>query len=252
MKLEKKIHWVKSCSSTNDLAKKLIRSGEAEGTFVVAEEQTSGRGTKGRHWFSAKRKGLYLSIILYPSHSHISLLPLVAGLAVKDAIFEALSIEIKLKWPNDILWHKKKLGGILCESGFMGDQVHYVILGIGLNVKHRRDDFPVNLRRHATSLKLVTGADIDITVIIEAMKRAFDDWYTQFLENKRNKIVHAFQKSSVFPIGKEIIVLTGKEKISGNYNGITSRGELRLEVKGKKRLFYSAEIMAVESNKEEG
>jgi len=154
MEIGAKINRIKSCSSTNDLAKEMALSGEEEGTVVISEEQTKGRGMKGRKWYSARRKGIYLSVILRPPHSNISLLPLVAGLAVTDAVFDSAGLRIKLRWPNDLIWGKKKLGGILCEGGFLGDRINYAILGIGLNVNHGRGDFPEEIRHQATSLKL--------------------------------------------------------------------------------------------------
>jgi BirA family biotin operon repressor/biotin-[acetyl-CoA-carboxylase] ligase len=139
MEIGAKIVRVESCPSTNDLAKELALSGEKEGTVVISEEQTQGKGTKGRSWFSARRKGLYLSVILTPPSPKISLLPLVAGLAVSDAVFSTVGIRTSLKWPNDLVWEGKKLGGLLCESGYLGNRVNYVILGLGLNVSHGKD-----------------------------------------------------------------------------------------------------------------
>ncbi len=135
-----------TCVSTNDVAKALAAEGADDGTVVVADEQTGGRGTKGRGWHSAPGLGLYASVILRPGRSDIALIPAMAGVAVAEAVRAAAGIEARLKWPNDIVWRGKKLGGILSESAFRGDEVGYVVVGIGLNLRHRRADFPADIR----------------------------------------------------------------------------------------------------------
>lgn len=251
MKIGAKILRVKSCSSTNDLAKELAISGEKEGTAVISDEQTKGRGMKGRSWYSAPKKGLYLSVILRPTHSNISLLPLVAGLAVIDAVFDSVGIRVGLKWPNDLIWGKKKLGGILCEGGFLGNRVNYVILGIGLNMNFGRDDFPEEIRHQATSLKLITKEDMDENIILRNLWLALNHWYGQFLLGECKKIVSYFKENLILPLGKEMIVLTERGEVSGIYRGIDSQGGLILESRGERRTFFSAEIKTIRNNKKE-
>lgn len=252
MEIGAKILRVKSCSSTNDLAKELALTGEKEGTAVISDEQTKGKGTKGRVWYSPRKKGLYVSIILHPPHSDISLLPLVAGLAVSEAIFESIGIGIRLRWPNDIIWGKKKLAGILCESGFLGNRVNYVILGIGLNVNHGREDFPEEIRSFATSLKLITKKDMDAEIILGNLWRALNFWYSQFSQGRKGKIVSAFREKLILSLGKKIIVITGEKEFSGFFRGINSQGGLVLESQGKRRSFFSAEIKTIKNEKKEG
>ena len=251
MKIGAKILRVKSCSSTNDLAKELAISGEKEGTAVISDEQTKGRGMKGRSWYSAPKKGLYLSVILRPTHSNISLLPLVAGLAVIDAVFDSVGIRVRLKWPNDLIWGKKKLGGILCEGGFLGNRVNYVILGIGLNMNFGRDDFPEEIRHQATSLKLITKEDMDENIILRNLWLALNHWYGQFLLGECKKIVSYFKENLILPLGKEMTVSTEREEVSGIYRGIDSQGGLILESQGERRTFFSAEIETMRNNKKE-
>jgi BirA family biotin operon repressor/biotin-[acetyl-CoA-carboxylase] ligase len=252
MKIGEKIIRVKSCPSTNSLAKDLALSGEKEGTVVISEEQTEGKGTKGRSWHSARKKGLYLSVILYPSRPDISLLSLLTGLAASDAIFSSLDTKISLKWPNDLVWKGKKLGGILCESGYLGNRVNYAILGMGLNVNHERGDFPEEIRQRAVSLKLITEEDINEEQLLENLWQALNHWYGQFLLERREGIVNAFQKKSLLPLGREVTVDMDGEKISGIYRGINLQGGLILESKGEKKILFSAEVMTKESGTEEG
>lgn len=251
MEIGAKIVRVKSCPSTNDLAKDLALSGESEGTVVISEEQTQGKGTKGRSWFSARGKGLYLSVILRPPHPDISLLPLVAGCAVSDALFSSTGERISLKWPNDLVWEGKKLGGLLCESGYLGNRINYAILGIGLNISHGKDDFPEDIRQHAVSLKLITEEAPDENILLENIWQALNRWYGQFLQGKREKILRAFQEKSVLPLGKKITLILDRKEISGIYRGINPQGGLLLERGGKEKAFFSAEIKAVQESEKE-
>ncbi|NIO49021.1 MAG: biotin--[acetyl-CoA-carboxylase] ligase [Candidatus Aminicenantes bacterium] len=242
MEIGAKINRIKSCPSTNDIAKELALSGEEEGTVVISDEQTKGRGMKGRKWYSARKKGIYLSVILRPPHSNISLLPLAAGLAVADAIFDSVGLRIKLRWPNDLIWGGKKLGGILCETGFSGDRINYAILGIGLNLNHGRDDFPDEIRHQATSLKLISKEDMDEDSVLKNLWPALNHWYGRFLKNEKDRIISHFQENSNLPLGKKVTLITESGEISGIYRGIHSQGGLILESRGERKPFFSAEI----------
>jgi BirA family biotin operon repressor/biotin-[acetyl-CoA-carboxylase] ligase len=236
------LFWIKSCTSTNDLAKELAIEGAEQGTVVIADEQTEGRGMKGRRWYSARKKGLYISCILRPEKANISLIPLLAGLAVSEAVFEMLGLRVKLKWPNDLVWKKKKLGGILCETGFLGSQLNYSILGIGLNISHRSEDFPEDIRASATSLRLITNSDIDERELLEKLWPALSHWYLLFCQGEGERIVSAFQENSIVPLGKELTLVTQEGEISGIYRGIDPDGGLILEINGERRSFFTAEI----------
>lgn len=252
MKIGAEILHVKSCSSTNDLAKEVALSGGEEGTVVISDEQTGGKGTKGRSWFSARKKGLYLSCILYPPHPRLSLLPLAAGLAANEAIFESVGIRARVKWPNDLIWGKKKLGGILCESSFLGNSVINVILGIGINLHHRRDDFPEEIRCEATSLRLITKKEVDDAAVLESLFKALNYWYGLHLRGENEKIIRSFQEHSVLPVGKKITVMTGKREVSGIYAGIDLQGNLILESKGERVSLVSGEIRLKKGEEKEG
>lgn len=245
MEIGEKIHRVKSCPSTNDLAKELANAGEKEGTVVIAEEQTRGKGTKGRSWYSARKKGFYLSVILYPSRPNISLLPLVAGLAVNDAIFDSIGFRTMLKWPNDIIGERKKLGGILCESGFLGNRVNYVIIGIGLNVNHGENDFPEDIRHQATSLKIIAKRKVNENLLLKNLWRALNHWYGHFTDGEGEKIVSVFKRHSVLSLEKEMTLITQEGEIVGIYKGINPQGGLILERQGERKSFFSAEIKTI-------
>ena len=241
MNIGEKVHRVRSCSSTNDLAKELALAGEEEGTVIIADEQTKGRGRMGRGWFSLKNKGLYMSVILRPSRSTISLLPLAAGLAVRKALFDSTGIEILLKWPNDLIWRGKKIGGILCESCFLGNRPSYVILGIGLNVSHDPEDFPAQIRKEAVSIQMAKNERIRREEILPELWSALNLWYDCFLRGEDRQIVSFFEKNSALSPGERVAATTENEKFEGTFEGIDLKGRLVLQIAGRKKVFFSGE-----------
>jgi BirA family biotin operon repressor/biotin-[acetyl-CoA-carboxylase] ligase len=243
MKIGRRIIRVESCSSTNDLAHEMALQGEEEGTVVMAEEQMKGRGTKGRKWYSTRGMGLYFSVILRPRKRNLSLLPLAMGLAVRDALLESAGLSVRLKWPNDLVCAGKKLGGILCEASFRGNDVGHVVLGIGLNLAHTRDEFPVEFRSRATSLQLELDREIDKEELLLRLWRELGGWYSLFLQEKESQIIKIFEESSTFSPGEEITVETGKERIRGEYRGIDIQGRLHLRVGKREQSFLAAEVM---------
>lgn len=239
-------HKFSSCPSTNDLARRLAEEGAEEGTVVMADEQTAGRGTKGRAWHSPRSRGFYLSVILRPPGPYISLLSCVAGLAVVDAVREGAGVEAKLKWPNDIIAAKKKLGGILLETSFLGKRLNYAILGIGLNLDQRPEDFPGELRDRATSLALLTGKAPERQPLLAALWSSLDRWYGAFCAGERRKILESYGQELIFPVGKAITVSGKSGPVTGSFAGIDPRGGLILK-KGKERVcFYSGEVESVD------
>ena len=239
------VQKVKTCTSTNDLAIKLAEKGADEGTVVMAEEQTKGRGTKGRSWQSAIGKGLYASVILRPKQRDISLLPLLAGVACAEAVRGATGLEVGLKWPNDIVWRKKKLGGILCESAFLGDTVVYAILGLGLNLSQKRSDFPDELRPGATSLRLVLKKETDRAALERVLWQSLDRWYGLFNQGKIEEMIRAYELYLIISIGKVVNVAMEDGVLSGVFLGIDSRGRFRLEKSGREVILSPAEIQGI-------
>jgi len=250
MKIGDEIQRVKTCSSTNDIAMEKALKGAQEGTVVISEMQTKGRGTKHRVWFSPRGKGLYMSIILRPEKSNISLLSLASGMAVSTAIRDITGIRVLLKWPNDLVWQKWKLGGILCESSFVGSRLKYVILGIGLNISQRKEDFPVEFRTSSTSLEVIAKKKINRKILLDKLLETLNYWYNLFLHKDDGKIVALFQKYSIVPVGKEIIIETAIGQISGVYKGIDTHGRLILNVGGREASFYEARIKTITGMKE--
>jgi len=245
MKIGAKIIQVKSCSSTNDLANAMALEGEEEGTVIIAEEQTAGRGTKGRVWFSGMKKGLYLSVILRPGVKDLSLLPLAAGLALRDALSEIAKLPVSLRWPNDLICRGGKLGGILCEASFLGNEISHAVLGVGLNVNHDEESFPVQIRSQATSLKILHAKEFDARPFLFKLWQIMDDWYRIFLAGKKAQIIRAFEEFSEFSPGDRLTIITEKTKMTGEYLGIDLGGRLLLRLQGVERSFLAPEILGI-------
>jgi BirA family transcriptional regulator, biotin operon repressor / biotin---[acetyl-CoA-carboxylase] ligase len=142
--------------STNDLARRLAIEGAPAGTVVVADEQVAGRGRAGRVWRSPAGLGLWLSLVARPAAlPEPAALPLLVGLEAARALDGFVSRDaVQVKWPNDLLLHGRKIGGILCEAVWAGDAPAFVVVGIGINVLHGPEDFPEELRHRATSVRM--------------------------------------------------------------------------------------------------
>lgn len=159
----KTIYCYDSLPSTNTLAKALAAQGAPEGTVIIAKEQTGGRGRMGRSFSSPAGLGLYLSVILRPDCAPGELMHLTcaAGVASADAVEKAAAFRPKIKWANDLVFGKQKLGGILTELGFDGKgKVAWVVIGIGINCLHDSLDFPEDIRSIATSLSMAASRNI--------------------------------------------------------------------------------------------
>ena len=132
------IHYFDSTDSTNTRAKRLAEDGAVHGTLVVADEQTGGRGRRGRVWESQKGVSIYMSLVLKPEiePNHASMLTLITAMAVAGGIEKTTGLECKIKWPNDIVIHGKKVCGILTEMSTQMDYINYIVIGIGINVQN--------------------------------------------------------------------------------------------------------------------
>ncbi|HDJ24343.1 MAG TPA: biotin--[acetyl-CoA-carboxylase] ligase [Candidatus Aminicenantes bacterium] len=242
MELGKKVIRLPSCSSTNDVLRELAERGEEEGVAVLAEEQVAGRGTKGRTWFSPPGMGLYLSVLLRPAQES-SLFPLLAGVAVVEAISEEYSLPLLIRWPNDLIWKEKKLGGILSESSFAGQRLSYVILGIGLNLNQAREDFPSFLQNTAVSLKMILHREFSPEYLASKIFPALNRWYNLVKVQGEEPILKTVERLSLFQPGETIIIETAKEKITGKFLGLDRYGRLVVKTKGATKAFSSGEIM---------
>ena len=178
--LGRKIVYYHCLNSTQDAAKQLAGQGEGEGTVVIADTQTHGKGRQGRRWSSPPRQGIYLSIILRPElkPSDALQIPLIAGVAVTQAIEKATPLSPRIKWPNDIIIRGKKAGGILTEMSAEMDGLNYVVLGIGLNVNNLI--FPKEIAQIATSLAEQCGGHVSRVKLLRLLLGELESLYRQF------------------------------------------------------------------------
>jgi BirA family transcriptional regulator, biotin operon repressor / biotin---[acetyl-CoA-carboxylase] ligase len=232
--------------STNEQAAKLGEAGALGGLAVFAERQTAGRGRFGRHWDSASHLGLWFSVLLRPSLplEHWPRLTTWAATAMADAIEQTTGLAVQIKWPNDLQSHGRKLAGILTETGSDRDGNYFAVIGIGVNVNHTTDDFPVELREFATSLQLETRRAIDRSALAVAILKTFHEWEDR-LANDFASVVEAAQRRSSL-IGKTVAVQCADNRIEGRAIGLDVDGKLRVELPdGNTETFGSGEASIV-------
>jgi BirA family biotin operon repressor/biotin-[acetyl-CoA-carboxylase] ligase len=224
------VHRLETVPSTNEAARVLALQGAAHGTAVLAKEQTRGRGTKGRFWHSPAGLGLYASFILRgPGGGALPfphLIPLAAGLAASDAVFEAGGVECGLKWPNDIVHGGKKLGGILSEAVSGGAGGDFAIVGIGLNVGHGPGDFPEAVRETSTSIRLAGGRPVAVEAVWTALCGTLDGWYNVLARGDKEKVIRTFESRPAFPRGAAVRVETAEGTFEAKYLGLDAEGRL--------------------------
>ncbi|HLR33820.1 MAG TPA: biotin--[acetyl-CoA-carboxylase] ligase [Tissierellales bacterium] len=210
----RKIHYYDTIDSTNIKAKKIAYL-EKEGTIVVAESQSKGRGRLGREWQSPKGKGLWMSIILKPKVNpvHVAKVTLIGAAAVNLAL-EDIGIDSYIKWPNDIVINGKKICGILTEMSSELNMINYVVMGIGINVNLDKKDFSKEILDKGTSLKIEAGKEINRKKLLATVLNKFEELYTPFTEEEDlSQTIEICRKNSIL-LEKDIRVINnGKERI---------------------------------------
>ena len=218
-----------SLPSTNSEAARRAIEGAAEGLIIVSNEQTAGRGRLDRTWISPPGAGLYFSIVLRPAVETISwsLLPLMAAIAVHDALLASCGLETDIKWPNDILTEGRKLCGILAET-IETDAGRAVVVGIGINLT--ADAFSAELGALATSVQDAGGAMPDAERLLHSLIRALTVRYEslQTIDGPA-AIRREWTDRSSYASGKRVNVACGSEAFAGTTRGLESDGALRVE-----------------------
>ncbi len=230
--------------STNVEAKALAVKGAPEGTVVVAEAQTAGRGRLGRRWTSPAGKGLLFSVILRPplAMSEAHLLTLVAAAAAAEAIEKHVPARVAIKWPNDLFIGDRKTGGILMEVSGEQDEVDWVVLGIGLNVNTEFGELPVALRRTATSLRMASGDTIDRSDVLASLLLSLEMHYKAALRGGFERALTAFRERD-YLLARTISVETRQGPVVGAAAGIDDRGALLVELPHRRvRSFHSGDV----------
>ncbi|MEI8217218.1 MAG: biotin--[acetyl-CoA-carboxylase] ligase [Eubacteriales bacterium] len=237
-----KYHYLKEIDSTNSYSKKIAKESK-EGTVVISNLQTNGKGRLGKSWESLGGKGLWMSVILKPriSISGIFMLSHLAGAAVCKALIEE-GYNSGIKWPNDVVINGKKVCGILCELDGEPERLNYVIVGIGLNLTHDMNDFPEEIRVRATSLLQEDDRTVQSKVILEKILINLDFFYKQLcMGNSMEIIKYAREHSET--IGKEIKVIYNDDTLIGKAIDINDVGGLLIETKdGQAMEIISGEV----------
>lgn len=239
------IYAFQRIASTNDFAYKIAERGEKEGTLVIAEEQTRGRGRMGRIWHSPKGMGLWFSLILRPPirSDEVNLLTFLSALSVAQVVERRSKINVGVKWPNDLLIKGRKFCGILSELSFEDKRINFAIVGIGINLNQQERDFPPELRSKATSLRIELGDKVDrVRLLQEILKRLEENYFLAiedipFLRQGWamnspgfGKIIREWESRCVI-FGKKVTVIWGENQVTGIAQGIDKLGRLILKVK---------------------
>jgi BirA family biotin operon repressor/biotin-[acetyl-CoA-carboxylase] ligase len=212
--------------STSDRAKQLADEGAEHGTVVIAETQTAGRGRRGRSWASPARRNLYFSVVLRPDlpPARAPELTLVASIAICEVLRQA-GVEAGIKWPNDLLASGRKIAGILTELAAEMERVHWVVLGVGVNVNARREDFPEELRGEATSVLLERGQAAPRALFAAACLTSLEEWIDRHAEAGFGAVREAWRERTV-TLGREVVVRADGREIAGTAEDNDESGAL--------------------------
>ena len=220
------VYFAEEVDSTNTWGKRLAEEGAPHGTLVVADEQTQGRGRRGRSWQSPKGTNISMTLILRPDlePARASMLTIVMGLSVAQGLKELLKLPVQIKWPNDAVLNGHKLCGILTEMSAQIDYINYVVVGTGINVN--LPEVPEELKDIATSLLIETGHRVNRAEVIGVVLRSFARNYESFLAaGDLTGLLDAYNEI-LANRDRQVRVLDPKEPYEGVALGINARGEL--------------------------
>ncbi|WP_420094278.1 biotin--[acetyl-CoA-carboxylase] ligase [Paenibacillus faecalis] len=221
------VEVLSSTVSTQEDARQLAEQGAPEGTLVIAEEQTDGRGRMGKKFYSPYGKGIWMSLVLRPSQPlHLTQqLTLLTGVAVRRAIQKIAGIDAGIKWPNDLLVDGKKICGILLESATEDQLVKYCIAGIGISVNLKEEDYPEELKSVATSLRMICGHHINRNELILSILNEMESLYRLYNEQGFQPIASLWEAASV-TMNREVSVHSSRGVMTGTAAGLHPSGAL--------------------------
>jgi len=241
---KKNIVYLKETDSTNTRAKELAAQGAPEGTLIIAEKQTKGRGRRGRSWFSPPGGGIYFSLILRPaiSPTETPRITLMTAVVLAETLISLMKLKLRIKWPNDILVNGKKLAGILTEISTEMDAVNYIVVGLGMNVNTRFENFPSEIKKNATSILIETGEQFPRVRLIQHYLKLYEQYYDMFKKNNFEPIMKRWKELADI-IGKQIKVdVVGKTHI-GKVIDVDNDGVLILkDDQGRLQRIFSGDV----------
>lgn len=236
-----RLHYYEEIGSTNDEAFRLGVGGAPEGTLLIAESQSAGKGRMQRVWHSPAGTNIYTSIILRPTFEPSSApqISIAAGVAAAETLSLYCPGRVCLKWPNDILIGAKKVCGILAQMKMSESAIDFVVVGIGINVNMNYEQFPEDIQEIATSMAIETGREISRLELIISLYENLTKWYKQLQQNGFGRIKEKWLSLSSM-IGKPVSVMFREEAISGKAVGLDEDGSLILLTSGNETLKVSA------------
>jgi len=244
-----KFHYFTELDSSNIYARQLAENGACEGEIVIAEAQTQGRGRLGRRWQSPPFANLYISLILRPKLApvHAPQITLMAAVALAETVASFIPQSATIKWPNDILVDGKKLAGILTEASCDPDRVHYVILGIGVNLNYRLGAMPLEIRERATSVAELTGKPVRRESFLRRLIHDLDRCYGELEETGFALLARRWE--AYFGLrGKQVRVELLDQIVTGRAIGIDQDGALLIEDhQGMRQRVIAGDVIPVEN-----
>jgi len=236
MELDGTIDWSVHCltetGSTNQDLRQLAEQGVAEGAVIVADRQSAGRGRLGRRWESPAGVNLYCSILLRPNipPQQAPQLTFLSAVATAEAMIETFQLPVRVKWPNDLLVGGNKIAGMLNEMSAESEQVHFVLLGIGVNLNMTAEQFPDDLRYPATSVLLEQGQPVERLVFVRSLLQHIDALYRIYLEEGFWAIRRRWEGlSDLLDCSVQVDLNPGIRE--GTVVGLDEDGALRLQLK---------------------
>ncbi|MFX1318756.1 MAG: biotin--[acetyl-CoA-carboxylase] ligase [Promethearchaeota archaeon] len=219
-----------SLPSTNAYLKPLAKVGELEGLIVLADEQSEGIGRLDHTWYSPPG-GLYFSLLVRPMSIRADETPLITltvGIAVAKVLQTALGLEAVLKWPNDVLLTNQKVAGILVESAFIGNDIEYAVIGIGINANSTIGDFPDLLQSKVTTLQEQLNRAVNLPRLFGYLVGQLEFWYVK-LRDKGFKAIKPHYQRLCRTLGKTVTIDVGDRQVTGKTEKIDSDGSLILQ-----------------------
>ena len=241
--LGKQIVHFYDTSSTNNEAKRLAADDAVEGTIVVSEAQTLGRGRLNRGWFSPPGGGVWVSVILRPPFppQEAPKCTLMAAVATVEAIREASGLNCGIKWPNDILWQGRKLVCILTEMSAEMDAINFVVLGIGINVSLQESDFPEELRNIGASVSMGAEREVSRVEVLQKLLERLEYWYQVVKQEGFEPVLEAWRRESV-TLGQPVRVLAGEETYDGVAEELAEDGSLLVRTENGLRRVLAGDV----------
>lgn len=239
----REIFFYEKVGSTNTVASSLAEQ-VAEGAVFLADTQEKGRGRLGRVWLSPPGGNIYMSIILRPQieTKDATLITIMAAVASANAMRKTTGLNISIKWPNDLMCHERKIGGILSELKTDQKGILFSVIGIGINVNTDTDSFPEDVREIATSVKKETGRLFSREEIVAEILNEINNWYMILKSMKREVLLAEWQRLTS-TLGKEVIVVIGQETYKGFAETIDDEGMLILRLpSGEMRRIHSGDV----------